>query len=650
MAQSTMPSIQYKDMKLAYQPFFDTVRKFETTCRAKNISKPFSEAGFESVMATEGLVNRLIDEFGASFRGDESLAAAYKSCVNHAIQEHSNPFAQYMDSQGNVQNNNLGSEGYGATAITGNYNAWTRLNPVITAGYLARSRSLELFQVINDDKPTFWREYNVQYIQKGLGGEKLILPKAIRAGKVTGLLDLPLCEQIVDPAAAATSQIVNIGPVAGEGEGENKVTIGITGAPFVKGMLKTGSVGNLFDGSKFAKERNALERAAAIDYIHVKFPKTDATNYDAVIKVHLERDLKTGISSERLFSDVLNISYIDSDGFTKIKKIPIMAVINLDTGDYRIMDDGTGYLQHIRFKIRVTNVANEMESLMNGQDKYTLTFDVENKTYGSIPIIPEMNQDFNAGGEGVSWVAYMTDQMTENFAGIADNDREAFIDEWYGYDAREMELAFKLGGYKFNGTFPVAQRHPGGSDDLLAPVRSNVKHYLTRIFARAEKTTNFDKNIERQWIIMANDEDAELLPDIQWQNASAELSGNEGTSSFRYGFSLDDAYGFIDSFSRRVRVIGSKDERWLGKPLTCVLKTTTIAAPTLIYFPYMFRVFSGISPDLDHRPALLFASRDAKRCSTLVQARITFDGNDETIYTQATAFAAGFPRSGQPNA
>ena len=42
-----------------------------------------------------------------------------------------------------------------------------------------------------------------------------------------------------------------------------------------------------------------------------------------------------------------------------------------------------------------------------------------------------------------------------------------------------------------------------------------------------------------------------------------------------------------------------------------------------------------------NRPAMLFASRDAKRVSTMVQARITLEGNDLNLWANAAAFAAG---------
>lgn len=622
MAFGKGSGLTHMDHDLQYQPYFDTLRKFETISKAKGISMPFSYAGFESVLATGGLVNELVNDFADSFKssyGGESLANAYKGCVKNALKEHSNPFSNYMDVNGNA----MGIEGLGATAITGNYNMWTRLNPVMTAGYLARARSIEMYQVIHQDEPTFWRQFSVEYMMKGLDGEKLILPKAIRAGKVAGMLDLPLCEQI-------------------ESGNETNVKDVTVGAKTVKGMLLTGTAGNLLEQSTYPKERHALERNATIDWVYVKFDRGDGTDFEDLIKVRIDRHIQTGDTAERHFNEVVTVSYQDGNGDVKIKKIPLALTINLDTGDYRILRDGEHAIKGVRVEVRVTNVANEMESIMNGQTTHVLTFDVENKLYGTIPVIPEMNADFNAGGEGVSWVAFMTDKMTENYSGIRDNDLETFIDEQYEYSPKDFELAFKLGGYKFDGSFPLIPRHPGGSDDILNPQRMAFKHYLTRVFTRAEKYTNFDKNIERQWILMANDEDVDILPDVSWQNATSELTGNEGVSSFRYGFSLDDNYGWIDSFSRRVRVIGSRDERWLGRPITGVLKTTTIAAPTTIYFPYMFRVFSGIDPQLTNRPSLLFASRDAKRCSTLVQTRINVEGNDLSLYANSAAFAAGF--------
>lgn len=613
--------INYKDQTLAYQPFQDVLRKFESAAHAKNISSPFSEKGFEDVLQTSGLKDTLVGGLKSLFKGNESLQNAYDSCVKHAIQEHSNPFSGYMDSEGNPMN--FGAEGYGATAINGNYNTWTRLSPVLTAGYLARSRALELYQIINDDRPTFWRQYTVTYVQKGLGGERLTFPKAIRNGAVAGMLDLPLCNPVISD--------------------DNKNIFEVTTETGKKlHMVKTGTTGNLMeqsafpDGTPVDKTKHSLERQCSIDYVTVKIGETQKT-----VHTRIERDIKTGKTSERLFNSVVKVPYVD-EGTNKVLVARVCALIDLDTGNYQVMNDGSSAVVGVHFNVRVTNVANEMETYMNGQDNYTMSFDIENKIYGSIPVIPEMLADYNAGGENVSWVAFMTDQMSETYSGIRDNDLENFIDDEYQNSADDFELAFKLGGYKYSATYPIIPRHPGGSDDILGPQRMAFKGFLTRIFTRSQKYTNFDKNIERQWILMANDEDVDILPDVSWQSTPAEIAGGEGANNqFRYGFSLDDAYGWMDNFSRRVRVIGSQDERWLNRPIWAVQKSLTLAAPTTIYFPYMFRVFSSISPDMRNRPAMLFASRDAKRISTMVQARITLEGNDLNLWANSAAFAAG---------
>lgn len=621
--------IKFKDQTLAYQPFQDVLRNFETVAHSKNIANPFSEKGFEDVLQMGTLKDTLIGGLKSQFKGSEALQGAFESCVKHSIQEHSNPFSGYMDSDGNPMN--FGAEGYGATAITGNYNTWTRLSPVLTAGYLARSRALELYQIINDDKPTFWREYTVTYVQKGLGGNRLTFPKAIRSGAVAGMLDLPLCDPVPVTVNADNKNVVEVTTAAGK-----KLH-----------MIKTGSTGNLMDQSVFPdgtpvdKTKHALERQCSIDYVEVKIGNTTK-----VVHTCIERDIKTGKTSERLFNSIVKVPYTVGEGDNVEEKILIArvsALIDLDTGNYQVMTDGSGNVVSVHFDVRVTNVANEMETYMNGQDNYVMSFDIENKIYGSIPVIPEMMADYNAGGENVSWVAFMTDQMSETYSGIRDNDLENFIDNKYNENAAdEFELAFKLGGYKFSANYPIIPRHPGGSDDILGPQRMAFKQYLTRIFTRSQKYTNFDKNIERQWILMANDEDVDILPDVSWQSTPAEISGNEGSNNqFRYGFSLDDAYGWMDNFGRKVRVIGSQDERWLNRPIWAVQKSLTLAAPTTIYFPYMFRVFSSISPDMRNRPAMLFASRDAKRVSTMVQARITLEGNDLNLWANAAAFAAG---------
>lgn len=627
-----MPSqMKFKDQTLAYQPFQDVLRKFETVAHSKNISNPFTTHGFEDVLQMPALKDTLIGGLKAQFKGAESYQKAFESCVNHSIQEHANPFTGYMDSDGNPMN--FGAEGYGATAITGNYNTWTRLSPVLTAGYLARSRALELYQIINDDKPTFWRQYTVTYIQKGLGGNRLTFPKAIRSGAVAGMLDLPLCDPV---------------PVGKNPDNKNVTEVTTSGGKKLH-MIKTGTTGNLMDQSIFPdgtpvdKTKHALERQCSIDYVEVK-----VGNETKVVHTRIERDIKTGKTSERLFNSIVKVPYKKTVGEEPntheedaVLIARVSALIDLDTGNYQVMTDGSGNVKSVHFNVRVTNVANEMETYMNGQDNYTLSFDIENKIYGSIPVIPEMMADYNAGGENVSWVAFMTDQMTETYSGIRDNDLENFIDDEFEYGADEFELAFKLGGYKFSAAYPLIPRHPGGSDDIIGPQRMAFKQYLTRIFTRSEKYTNFDKNIEREWILMANDEDVDILPEVSWQSSTAEPGAEGSNANFRYGFSLDDAYGWMDNFQRKVRVIGSKDERWLDRPIWAVQKSLSLAAPTTIYFPYMFRVFSSISPDMRNRPAMLFASRDAKRVSTMVQARITLEGNDLNLWANAAAFAAG---------
>ena len=619
--------MKYKDQTLTYQPFHDVLRNFETVARSKNINSPFSEKGFEDVLQLGSLKDTLVSGFSSLFKGAESYQNAFKSCVNHSFQEHANPFSGYSDINGNPVS--FGAEGYGATAITGNYNTWTRLSPVLTAGYLARSRALELYQIINDDKPTFWREYTVTYVQKGLGGNRLTFPKAIRSGAVAGMLDLPLCDPV---------------PVSKNEDNKNIAAYTTEGGKALN-MIKVGTTGNLMDQSAFPdgtpvdKTKHALERDCSIDYVRVKIGNTYK-----IVHTRIERDIKTGKTSERMFNSIIKVPYTETvEGATVQKTLiaRVSAIIDLDTGNYQIMSDGSGAVDAIHFNVRVTNVANEMETYMNGQDNYVLSFDIQNKIYGSIPVIPEMMADYNAGGENVSWIAFMTDQMTETYAGIRDNDLENFIDDEYNYGADEFELAFKLGGYKFSATYPIIPRHPGGSDDILAPQRMAFKQYLTRIFTRSQKFTNFDRNIERQWILMANDEDVDILPDVSWQSTPAEIGGEGSNNQFRYGFSLDDAYGWMDNFGRKVRVIGSQDERWLNRPIWAVEKSLSLAAPTTIYFPYMFKVMSSISPDMRNRPAMLFASRDAKRVSTMVQARITLEGNDLNLWANAAAFAAG---------
>ncbi|MBR1818252.1 MAG: hypothetical protein IJ772_05310 [Bacilli bacterium] len=635
-------SLVYKDETLSYQPFHDKLRRANNFASSKNISNMFSVEGFNMALQNKGVADAYAAELGTVFQGAEDFQRAYTDCVKRSFREHSNPYSAFQDVDGNEVN--YGLEGWGATAVNGDYNAWTRLAPVLTAGYLARCRALEAYLVITNDKPTFHREYAVTYVQHGLNGERMILPQAIRAGKVAGMTNLPLCEPQAQDASDNSKKNTDNKNVY-----EKTLPNGTTKIP----MIAVGTTGNLMDQSTFAdgtpidKTKFALERQASIDYVAVKFPIGKVENvtkyFEQVVHTRSERVMKEGKTSERIFNEIIEVPYTDTDGNARIRQIRLCATIDLDTGYYQIMSDGLNEITHIHFKVRVTNVPNEMSTYMTGIDKFTYSFDIENKIYGSIPVIPEMNNDFNAAGEGVSWVAFATDQLTETYSGIRDNDLEEEIDESFAYRPADngFRLAKKLGGYKFTGTYPLIPRHPGGSDDILAPQRMSFKHYMTRVFTRSEKYVNFDHNIQRQWIVFANDEDVDILPDTTWTTGPNAVSAENGSSEFRYGFSLDDAYGWMDNHGRKVRVIGSKDIRWLDRSIWAVQKSLTIAAPTTVYFPYMFRVFSSISPDMRNRPAMLFATRDAKRVATLIQARIQLEGNDLNLYSNASAFAAG---------
>ena len=65
----------------------------------------------------------------------------------------------------------MGIEGYGATAITGNYNAYTRLAPVLTA-LSSRARSLEMFRLSMKTNPHSGVNTLLTIFKKGLGGER----------------------------------------------------------------------------------------------------------------------------------------------------------------------------------------------------------------------------------------------------------------------------------------------------------------------------------------------------------------------------------------------------------------------------------------------------------------------------------------------
>lgn len=591
--------------KLAYQPFHDKLEGIQTMFKAKRIGDPLTAQGYEDVVSTESFADLYVREMEGiiSNEGDREV---FKHLVAQNIKEERNPFSAFSQ------------EGFELAPNT-NYNQFSNLNSWTILGYIARSKCLELFFQITNDKPTITYEYNLSYVRTA-DDREFPLPFAVRDGSIGNALDLPEALPLVSV--------------------DNPHIEELTVDTVTSNWIMIGSRGNLLSEAGFAPAKYALERNIEIGKIRYDFLKLDGTTHvTGTMDIHLGRAFVAGDQANRSFYETYTVAYTDSGA--KTKTFSILGSINLDTSEYMVGQAGDAIVTHFQFgEARVTNLANELGTLRAGNKKIIQTFDVNNRIYGTVPIGPELTDDFNAGGDGVSYTAYMVDKITEAYSGIRDLDMESVLDKAYLKTVTQFPLAPKLGGYKKDVTFPLTARGAGGGDPF-SWVRDGLRDTIRHTFVDAETETYFETGTPRQWIILGHETDTQRIPDITYANYSGDGGAENTGGVFKYGFAVDVGAGFSDSFGRRVKVIGSHYKRHSGKAMRAVQKSMTIEQPTTVYFPYSFRVFAGISPEYRNRPALCVATRDYIGVLASVQARIDLVGNDADLYEKLSKNSAG---------
>jgi len=602
---------------LTHQPFHDKINAVKTMIQSRYHFNPMNEKGFEAAMSSESLVEVLGQSIGELIP-DQDIRETYGQMYKNTMNQITNPFAYAEESSDSM-------------APNANYNQFARLNPWSILGYIARSKCLEMYLTINSDTPTVTYEYSLSYVTKGDDPTKYFLPNAVRNGEVGGLYDLPELKIDVDLCGSTEYKHLEKFPTGENGSDE--------------GWVKIGSHGNLLEEAGFDKSKFAIERNLCISKVRFKIGTNEFT-----ATVNNDRSFMSGEISKRMFNTPLDVSYPDKDDGNKIKTVScvIMGIADLDTGDYDM--SCVGPVTHFQIWARATNVANELGTVRAGNTKIIETFDVNNHIYGTVPVSPEVTDDFNAGGEGVTFVAYMVDKLTEAFSGVRDIDMETRLDRSYQDGPQNHRLWAKIGGSVQAINFPLAARGAGGGDPFSWQT-IGLKNTLTLAFANAETDTYFEDNIARQWIVLGHETDCMRIPEISFVNYAGETdgqaSGGQG-GGFKYGFALDASAGYADNFGRRIRVIGSKYRRHMGKPMRAVLKSSDIAQPTTIYMPYSFRVFSSISPEYSKRGALSVMARDYVGALSCCQMRIKLVGNSVDLYRQVANNSAGFGSGAQP--
>jgi hypothetical protein len=298
----------------------------------------------------------------------------------------------------------------------------------------------------------------------------------------------------------------------------------------------------------------------------------------------------------------------------------------------------------VQLDIRVTNVGNELGTIRAGNRTVIEPFSVDNHPYGTVPVIPEMSDDFNAAGSGVSAVAFLTDLVTGNMASMRDIVMERDIDDSYSRGPKNHKLYQKIGGFKGNIKFPLAARLPGGADPFTW-MTTGLKNTIIQHFTLADMLCYFEDNIPRQWYILGAEYDVNRVPDFVYSDYRGE--GTEGGQAAKYGFNLDGDAGFMDTKNRKVRIIASSYKRHYQtpdgarRPMRAVCKSDSLEQPTHVYLPYSFRVYSGIMPETPKRTGLIIAARDCIKTLSCCQSRIMLLNNNDNLYNSICTWDSG---------
>lgn len=567
-----------------------------------------SELGFNAIMASEANRDQYNDLVASLVGTDEETRSIVKDVARHSMDDVRTGFRAH--------------EGADAMANNANYNQLAKLNSWVIVGYTARSKALELYHTFTSDDPTVSFEYTLNYVVHGSDTKQYYRPMAERDGDLAFMYDLPqLLPDATDAFVNSQSHLEKDAAVESTNGGSQiwiKIAGGITGNLFADNN-------NQYDRTKFTLEKNP-----SITGIKYSFQEGGQT-YAGALQVYFDRYDGYGEQQKKHFHNSVDIPY-GNGGATKTAEI--YGEIDLDSGDYSFSP--VGPITAIQLDVRLTNVANELGSTRAGSKKIVESFSVDNHPYATVPVVPEVSDDFNIAGEGVSAVAYWTDKVTSALANMRDVVMENALDKAYNKNVKDFKLYNMLGGWKSSFDFPVTARLPGGGDPL-SWMKTGVKFSITNHLLNAERTTFFEDDTPRQWYILGYEGDTNLIPDVTYSN----WDGSEGVggTAEKYGFGINGRAGFVDSENRRVRVIGSTYNRhYINKktntrvPMRAVLKSLSLEQPTTLYCSYSFRCYSGISPEYGNRTGLIVSCRDSINILTGVQSRITFSDNSDNLY------------------
>lgn len=508
-----------------------------------------------------------------------------------------------------------GLEGLGVAATYQNEDHFSGLLGFAIANYFARAKSLELFYAVkNNDKPELAYRYILEYAIDPRTMEKLPLPDAERDGRLEGAFDLT--------DAVPTFQNANATPEVFEAS-----KIPLNGGRGENGWVKTGVTGNLLSSTPgIEKDKNALEpnsRIQALLYI------SDYTGGDktqpvySILPIQIETQVGEGLSQSRRFGTVVSIpnaAIIDAGGNIQ-KNVAVEEYIggylNIDEGDYLVTSTSTlpnvaSCIVGCKFYAKISDTANLRGGLQSTLERYAFILRTEYSRFGTIPINPYIKDNWGLGNSSVGWAATMTDAMSKRYAITRDLKAERHLADDRSMPGNQYKLYKKMGAFVADTIHDMTEAPAGGSQELLTQNQLILKNKLIYKLIDCETYMNFTEDMEKLWVLMGHENKIFAFTELKLvQEAQGNDEIEKTVAATKYGFNVESSAGFRDNYGRRVRVIGAKDKRWTKKEIFGVLRSNTLAAPTTIYFPFMFRIFTGIDPRFTNLPSIQFYGRDA---------------------------------------
>ena len=229
----------------------------------------------------------------------------------------------------------------------------------------------------------------------------------------------------------------------------------------------------------------------------------------------------------------------------------------------------------------------------------------------------------------------MVDKISTAYAGINNNDLENRIIDSMNVSPNVYPLYPKLSGFFGEASVPMDSTLVG-VDNPFELSSLAIKDTIGALITNSNTDSNIPPEVDKQWVLMGAEFDTRRIPSMTYVN-DRDTANSNGFKRERWGFNLDTSYGYTDNTGTRVKVIGSSDKRWRNRPIIGTLKSNDIAAPTNIYWPFTFRIFQGVRPEMPNQNSICLYTRELHDVLSLCGFKLTLDNNTTDLYSKITS-------------